>query len=165
MGRVFHIAKFLHLLESAVETHTHTHTHTSRLSCTLEVGDTLFYRYYPTLLIPVRWKICFTRNLDFEMEGIWSEHGKTVWINQSISLRLLLLLPAYSTTKGKLILYFIFSQCRTRKEPFAKHHTFNDEKAIGFVLTPTSKMELDACLLEHLGRICCGREWHIPSCW
>jgi hypothetical protein len=62
------------------------------------------------------------------------------------------------------ILYFIFSQCRTRKEPVAKHQKINDEKAIGFVLTPTSKMELDTCLLEHLGHIF-GRKWHIPSYW
>lgn len=96
MGRFFHIAKFSHLW-----------TRTSRPSYTT-VGDTLFYRYYSTLSIPVRWKICFTRNLGFEMEGIWSEHGKTVWMNASTSPTTIVL-PACHKRKMYSIFYILSS--------------------------------------------------------
>ena len=56
MGSYFHIAKFLYLVELAVEAHTHTHTHTNSLSYTAVagVGDTLLCRYCLILSIPVR---------------------------------------------------------------------------------------------------------------
>ena len=148
-------------------THTHTHTHKQPFvhcssRCRRHTALSLLpYSFDPGSLKDLLHQELWFRNGRFLK---WTRQNRVNQsMNRSISLRLLLLLSACH--KRKTYSVFIFFQCRTRKDPSAKHQPFNDEKAIGFVLTPRSKMGLDACLLEHVGRICCGREWHIPSYW